>query len=130
MWWGRCSKSSPGQEMLATAQLFTGASRLRQVHRIVAPEEAPGRGRLRRDLLRGLRDPLTWKALFTAMCLVAIAGGGNGLHALGVKLDDALLDEIFAWFAEVVFVQENVKEFQGALKPSSGGPQGLARWRN
>jgi hypothetical protein len=39
----------------------------------------------------------------------------SGLHALDVKLDDDLLDDIFKWFAEVVYEKANTKEFQAEL---------------
>ncbi len=48
--------------------------------------------------------------------LVAIAQQVfGGLQTLGVKLDDDLLDDIFAWFAEMVYEKANTKEFQARL---------------
>lgn len=44
----------------------------------------------------------------------------HGLRELGVHLSDDLLNDVFAWFAEVVFEQRNVKEFQGALAAEFG----------
>ncbi len=43
-----------------------------------------------------------------------------GLRELDVKLHDELLNDVFAWFAEVVFEQKNVKEFEGALQAEFG----------
>ena len=49
--------------------------------------------------------------------LVAIAQQVyNGLRGLDVKLDNELLDDVFGWFADVIFEQKNVKEFQGSLE--------------
>jgi hypothetical protein len=48
--------------------------------------------------------------------LVAIAQQVfDGLQTLGVKLDDDLLDDIFKWFAEIVYEKANTKEFQAEL---------------
>ena len=43
-----------------------------------------------------------------------------GLQKLNVQLSDDLLNDVFAWFAEVVFEQKNVKEFQAALAAEFG----------
>ena len=43
-----------------------------------------------------------------------------GLRELDVELPDELLNDVFAWFAEIVFEQKNVKEFQGALQAEFG----------
>lgn len=48
--------------------------------------------------------------------LVAIAQQVfNGLQSLNVRLDDELLDPIFAWFADIVFEKANTREFQAEL---------------
>ncbi|MFO7633058.1 MAG: AAA family ATPase [Caldilinea sp.] len=49
--------------------------------------------------------------------LVAIARQVfEGLETLGVNLSDDLLESVFAWFAEVVYEQEDVRAAQAALE--------------
>lgn len=44
----------------------------------------------------------------------------HGLRTLNVDLPDELLNDVFAWFAEIVFEQSNVKEFQATLGAEFG----------
>ncbi|MCS6843903.1 MAG: AAA family ATPase [Caldilineales bacterium] len=53
--------------------------------------------------------------------LVAIARQVyHGLLELQVPLPEELLNDVFAWFAEVVYEQKNVREFQAALAAEFG----------
>ncbi|PKO20451.1 MAG: hypothetical protein CVU38_20045 [Chloroflexi bacterium HGW-Chloroflexi-1] len=99
----------------ATAQLFTGhrgCGKSTELFRLQKRLEVAGYA----VIYFGADEAIDVEDVIYSDVLVAIAQQVfSGLHALSVKLDDDLLDDIFKWFAEVVYEKANTKEFQAEL---------------
>jgi len=108
----------------ATAQLFTGhrgCGKSTELFRLQKRLEDAGYA----VIYFGADEAIDVDEVIYSDVLVAIAQQVfDGLQKLGVKLDDDLLDDIFKWFAEIVYEKANTKEFQAELAAEfSLGPQ-------
>ncbi len=99
----------------ATAQLFTGhrgCGKSTELLRLQKRLEDAGYG----VIYFGADEAIDVEDVIYSDVLVAIAQQVfSGLYRLGVRLDDELLDDIFNWFAEVVYEKANTREFQAEL---------------
>jgi len=99
----------------ATAQLFTGhrgCGKSTELFRLQKRLEDAGYA----VIYFGADDAIDVEDVIYTDVLVAIAQQVyGGLHKLGVKLDDELLDDVFKWFAEIVYEKANTREFQAEL---------------
>ena len=109
----------------ATAQLFTGhrgCGKSTELFRLKKRLEDAGYA----VIYFGADEAIDVEDVVYSDVLVAIAQQVfSGLQTLHVKLDDDLLNDVFAWFAEVVYEKANTKEFQAELGAefSLGTPQ-------
>jgi hypothetical protein len=99
----------------ATSQLFTGhrgCGKSTELFRLQKRLEDAGYA----VIYFGADEAIDVDDVVYSDVLVAIAQQVfGGLQTLGVKLDDDLLDDIFKWFAEIVYEKANTKEFQVEL---------------
>ncbi len=98
-----------------TAQLFTGhrgCGKSTELFRLQKRLEDAGYA----VIYFGADEAIDVDDVIYSDVLVAIAQQVfGGLQTLGVEIDEALLNDIFAWFAEVVYEKANTKEFQAEL---------------
>jgi hypothetical protein len=99
----------------ATAQLFTGhrgCGKSTELFRLEKRLEDAGYA----VIYFGADEAIDVEDVIYSDVLVAIAQQVySGLQRLGVKLDDELLDDVFKWFAEIVYEKANTREFQAEL---------------
>lgn len=99
----------------ATAQLFTGhrgCGKSTELFRLQKRLEDAGYA----VIYFGADEAIDVDDVIYSDVLVAIAQQVyGGLQRLGVKLDDELLDDVFKWFAEIVYEKADTKEFQAQL---------------
>lgn len=99
----------------ATAQLFTGhrgCGKSTELLRLEKRLEDAGYA----VIYFGADEAIDVEDVVYSDVLVAIAQQVfRGLNDLGGKLDDELLEEVFRWFADVVYEKANTKEFQVEL---------------
>ncbi len=99
----------------ATAQLFTGhrgCGKSTELFRLQKRLEDAGYA----VIYFGADEAIDVNDVIYSDVLVAIAQQVyTGLQALGVQLDDELLDDVFKWFAEIVYEKADTKEFQAEL---------------
>ncbi len=99
----------------ATAQLFTGhrgCGKSTELFRLQKRLEDAGYA----VIYFGADEAIDVEDVIYSDVLVAIAQQVyRGLRDLGVELDDELLEDVFKWFAEVVYEKANTREFQAEL---------------